>query len=124
MQDLIKRAASDLSASRYAIVLTGAGISTESGVPDFRGPKGIWTTNPQAEAQAYQRYERFLNDPKEYWEEMLGTVGNGSDFYRRMREVEPNPGKVVRRGKLKMWTGRVPPTPIEEAVDVVRHYER
>jgi len=43
---------------------------------------------------------------------------------RVVLEVEPNPGKVVRRGKLKVWTGLVPSTPIEEAVDVVRHYER
>ena len=43
---------------------------------------------------------------------------------RVVLEVEPNPGKVVRRGKIKMWTGAVPSTPLEEAVDVVRHYER
>jgi hypothetical protein len=43
---------------------------------------------------------------------------------RVVLEVAPNPGKVVRRGKLKTWTGQVPATPIEEAVDVVRHYER
>jgi hypothetical protein len=43
---------------------------------------------------------------------------------RVVLEVEPNRGKVVQRGKLKMWTGQVPATPIEEAVDVVRHYER
>ena len=43
---------------------------------------------------------------------------------RVVLEVEPNSGKVVRRGKLKVWTGQVPSTPIEEAVDVVRHYER
>ena len=43
---------------------------------------------------------------------------------RVVLEVEPNAGRVVRRGKLKMWSGQVPATPIEEAVDVVRHYER
>ena len=108
MRDLIKQAASDLAASHHAIVLTGAGISTESGVLDFRGPKGIWTTNPKAEAQAYQRYERFLNDPVAYWQEMLGTVGSGSDFYRQMRKVAPNPGhdaiaRLEQLGIVK-WT--------------------
>lgn len=90
--ELIRQAARDLAASSHAVVLTGAGVSTESGVADFRGPKGIWTTNPQAEAQAYQRYERFLSDPAAYWQEMLETVGSGSDFYRQMRRVTPNPG--------------------------------
>jgi bifunctional DNA-binding transcriptional regulator/antitoxin component of YhaV-PrlF toxin-antitoxin module len=39
-------------------------------------------------------------------------------------EVEPNAGKITKRGKLKLWTGKVPPTPLEEAVEQVRHYER
>ena len=43
---------------------------------------------------------------------------------RVILEVEPNPGKVVRRGKLKVWTGAVPPVPLEDAVDEVRHYKR
>lgn len=43
------------------VVLTGAGISTESGIPDFRGPDGIWTKNPEAEK--YSTIDHYLADP-------------------------------------------------------------
>ncbi|MGP3703603.1 MAG: Sir2 family NAD-dependent protein deacetylase, partial [Candidatus Bathyarchaeota archaeon] len=40
--ELVKRLAKDIVSSRKSVALTGAGISTESGIPDFRGPHGIW----------------------------------------------------------------------------------
>jgi NAD-dependent deacetylase len=43
-------------------VLTGAGISTDSGIPDYRRPQGVWTKNPQAEANA--TIDRYLADPE------------------------------------------------------------
>jgi NAD-dependent deacetylase len=43
------------------VVLTGAGISTESGIPDFRGPQGVWTKNPKAEMLSNIHY--YMSDP-------------------------------------------------------------
>ncbi len=44
---------------------------------------------------------------------------------RIVLEIEPSStGRVVKRGKLKVWTGAVPATPLEEAVDETRHYTR
>ena len=43
---------------------------------------------------------------------------------RIILEVEPNRGKIIKRGKLKVWSGKVPSTPLPEAVERTRHYER
>ncbi|MFP3898699.1 MAG: SIR2 family NAD-dependent protein deacylase [Dehalococcoidia bacterium] len=67
-------------------------MSTESGIPDFRGPKGIWTTSKEAEAQAYRRYELFLNNPRAYWEDILGPQATHGAFYEEIRRAHPNPG--------------------------------
>ena len=54
--------ATDLVAAATSVaVLTGAGISTDSGIPDFRGPEGVWTKNPEAEKASDIRY--FRADP-------------------------------------------------------------
>jgi len=48
--------------ARYAVALTGAGVSTESGIPDFRGPNGVWTKDPKAERLS--NIHAYLADPE------------------------------------------------------------
>ena len=48
--------------AKSIVALTGAGISTESGVPDFRGPQGVWTQNPKAERLSNIHY--YMSDPE------------------------------------------------------------
>ena len=44
------------------VALTGAGISTDSGIPDFRGPQGVWTRNPKAERLS--NIHDYMSDPE------------------------------------------------------------
>src|SRR4051812_36900906 len=54
--EALDRARELVAQAQRVVVLTGAGISTDSGIPDFRGPQGVWTKNPEAEKMATLQY--------------------------------------------------------------------
>ncbi len=58
----IAEAAALIDGAERVAVLTGAGISTDSRIPDYRGPQGVWTKNPKAEKQA--TISNYLADPE------------------------------------------------------------
>jgi NAD-dependent deacetylase len=94
---LIEQVRSWIDAAERVVVLTGAGISTDSGIPDFRGPQGLWTKNPLAEKMSNIHY--YLADPevrKLSWQNRLQSPA---------WTAKPNPGHesivhLEKRNKL------------------------
>ncbi len=79
------------------VVLTGAGISTDSGIPDFRGPQGVWTKNPKAEKLSDIRY--YMADPE------VRRLAWQSRLDHSAWKAKPNAGHFAlvdleKRGKL------------------------
>jgi len=80
------------------VVLTGAGISTDSGIPDFRGPQGVWTKNPKAEKLSDIRY--YMADPE------VRKLAWQSRLEHTAWKARPNAGHLAlaeleKRGKLR-----------------------
>ena len=61
-EELLERVASLVRGAWRVVALTGAGISTESGIPDFRGPQGVWTKDPKAERLS--TLQAYMEDPE------------------------------------------------------------
>lgn len=71
MENDIKRAAEALKKSKGAIALTGAGISVESGIPDFRSKGGLWSKYDPA---IYASLDTFLVNPEICWDMIFETL--------------------------------------------------
>jgi NAD-dependent deacetylase len=84
-----------LEASRRAVVFTGAGISTESGIPDFRSPGGFWSNNQPIYFRDFLAFEDMR---REAWRRKLA-------FEESFKEAQPNRGHraiahLVKQGKV------------------------
>ncbi len=88
----MEEAVAILEDARRIVVLTGAGISTDSGIPDFRGPSGVWTKDPSAEKLA--TLQHYLADPeirRRAWQNRLHSThwsAEPNDAHRRLVALE------------------------------------
>ena len=97
LADACKRAGTLLASARRVVVLTGAGISTESGIPDFRSPGGLWSRYDPSEL-TFDRFCARIETRRLYWEIACAS-------YPIMRDASPNAAHdavvaIERAGKL------------------------
>lgn len=89
LDQALERAADLLAGAKHAVVLTGAGVSKESGIPTFRGKDGLWTKRGEPPMNGFQR---FLADPAGVWRERLERDRTPDEFMTQLRSAQPNPG--------------------------------
>lgn len=99
MNKTLEKAAKIISSAKNLIALTGAGISTESGIPDFRSPGGLWTKVDPGEFSI----DRFLQNPARFWKMSIDLKKSG-DF--DLASAVPNAAhyslaKMERSGLMK-----------------------
>ncbi len=82
LEELVQPLADAIARTKRLVVLTGAGISTESGIPDYRGVNGLWTRHTPV---YYSDYVRSLAVRRRYW-------ARGLNGYGRFRDAAPNAG--------------------------------
>jgi NAD-dependent deacetylase len=80
-----EQAANRLQLSRYAVALTGAGISVESGIPDFRSAGGLWS---RFDPMEFGHIESFRRNPAKVWQMLL-------EMDALLEQATPNPAHVV-----------------------------
>src|SRR5688500_3139171 len=81
----VRLLAEALGTTQRLVALTGAGISTESGIPDYRSPNGLWSKQVPIYYADFVRNEAVR---RRYWARSL----NG---YSRFREAQPNVGHLA-----------------------------
>jgi NAD-dependent deacetylase len=91
-EDLIKKTAQAIRRSKKVVALTGAGISVESGIPDFRGPSGLWE---KFDPMEYATIDAFIANPQKVWA-MLKEMGS------LVERAEPNPAHIALAQLEKM----------------------
>lgn len=89
LKEGLEKAAQILVSSTYAVALTGAGVSVESGIAPFRGPGGLWTKYGEPPMDGYQR---FLRDPKGWWMRRIKPDTMTRERLDTLLQAKPNPG--------------------------------
>jgi len=89
---LIKRVATDIVDARKTIALTGAGISVESGIPDFRSAGGLWS---KYDPEEYAHINAFRSNPAKVWQMI-------KDMMDLVLGAEPNPAHIALAELEKM----------------------